>query len=383
MSKREALVVPVDLIPVPESHSLSVVKINDYKVAVRTEDWKGKTKALYLEPDSLAPTDNLLFDFLTPEAKYNADSYLEPGGTYARIRAKRFLKGLITSYGLLVPVDESIEIGTNLYESLKISHYEPRINNKGSGPDGGVLILGENEESPDVPYNIPVYDVENGLKFARSIFTEGEPVWGSLKYHGANLRCGYINGKMYVGSRNNWKKEFPSKPILNKQRILDKYGEEEGQKRILVLEEKLSNWKSQKSTFWNAVQQNPWLTLWCQENPGYVVYGEMLNVQGAKFNYRCKPNENKVAVFDLFKDGRFLDCKEAREVGAGLDWVHTFYEDKPFNIDECIKLAENLPNIANDSIEEGLVVRSSKERFNDCTGRTIVKFISPKYSEKS
>lgn len=382
MSKYEAIVVPIELIPIPEAHSLSLVYVDIYTVVARTEDWVGKKKALYLPPETLVPTDNPLFSFLAVDAKFNRDSFKETGGVYARIKAKKFLKGLVQSYGLLVPVDDSVSIGTDMYEELKLGHYEPEIQSTSQKSNDEISVLqnGENENNPDISFDIPQYKIEGG-KYATKIFEEGEPVWISLKYHGENFRAVFANGKMNVGSHYTWKREISTKPQINKEGVIAKYGDK-ADIRIAELEAKLENWKPGLNKWWTELRMNPWLEEWCKKNPNVVVYGEVIGgVKG--FPYGCKPNEKKIVVFDIMKDGQFMDCMDAREFGKDLIWVHDFAKDTPFNLKEIINMVEHMPNVSGNKYEEGIIVRSAKERWNSISGRSIVKFKTPEYLEKS
>ncbi|HEX5186234.1 MAG TPA: RNA ligase family protein, partial [Nitrososphaeraceae archaeon] len=179
-----------------------------------------------------------------------------------------------------------------------------------------------------------------------------------------------------------WKKEYGTKPQINKEGVIAKYGEEIGLERIKELESKFDNWKPGLNKWWAELRQNPWLEEWCKKNPNIVVYGEVIGgVKG--FTYGCKPNERKIVVFDILKDGKFMDCKEAREFGKELNWVHDFYQDHPFNLPEIIKMVENMPNVSGNKFEEGIIVRSAKETWNRMSGRSIIKFKTPEYLEKS
>ena len=55
MSIFQVEIVPVILEPHPFADSLSIVKIYNYTVCVRTEDWKDKSIGAYIPPDSVVP----------------------------------------------------------------------------------------------------------------------------------------------------------------------------------------------------------------------------------------------------------------------------------------------------------------------------------------
>src|ERR1035437_7205677 len=91
MSDHKCEVVPVVLEKHPNADSLSIVNVFDsYEVCVRTDDWVGIDKGVYLPPDTVVP-DTEQFKFLEG---------------HLRIKARRF-RG-VDSYGLLVPVPSDL-----------------------------------------------------------------------------------------------------------------------------------------------------------------------------------------------------------------------------------------------------------------------------------
>lgn len=60
------------------------------------------------------------------------------------------------------------------------------------------------DASMSVEFTRPVYDVEAYKNYTR-VFQEGEFVVVTEKIHGSNARFLFLDGTMYVGSRNQWK----------------------------------------------------------------------------------------------------------------------------------------------------------------------------------
>jgi len=112
-STHKAEVVPVVLEPHPNADRLSIVKIygGGYQVVVRTEDWIGKDRGVYIPPDNVVPD--------TPEFAFLKDE--------RRIKARR-LRGQ-WSAGLLVPAPPGAQIGEDMTQVLGIVHYEPPESN--------------------------------------------------------------------------------------------------------------------------------------------------------------------------------------------------------------------------------------------------------------
>lgn len=65
MSIFKVEVVPITLEPHPNAETLSVVKVFDYAVCVRTADWKDKLLGAYIPPDSVVP--NIAYDIIKRE----------------------------------------------------------------------------------------------------------------------------------------------------------------------------------------------------------------------------------------------------------------------------------------------------------------------------
>lgn len=211
MSLFQVEIVPVNLEPHPHADALSIVKVYDYTVCVRTDDWKGITKAAYIPPESIVP-DNELFAFLQ-------------GNTRIKVR---LLRGIV-SMGLLIPAPEGSEIGENVADILGITHYEPTFENNEDE---------NNSEPPPVGIISPIYDVENMLRYS-NLFQEGEQVYITEKIHGVNARFVWHDNRMWCGSKEEWKR------------------------------------KSEKNMWWCALNQNPWIEKYCQAHPSHIVYCEI------------------------------------------------------------------------------------------------------------
>ncbi|MBA2651072.1 MAG: hypothetical protein H0U73_02190 [Tatlockia sp.] len=168
-------VVPITLEPHPHADTLSIVRVFDYSVCVRTSDWQNKSIGAYIPPDSVVP-DNDDFAFLQGKT---------------RIKVRR-LRGIV-SMGLLVPAPLGAQVGQDVASLLGITHYEPSLNDSG-----------EIENPPGI--SAPEYDVEHMLRFA-SLFQENEPVHVTEKIHGVNSRFIWHEGRMWCGSKKEWKKQ--------------------------------------------------------------------------------------------------------------------------------------------------------------------------------
>ncbi len=223
MSIFKVEIVPVKLEPHPNADTLSIVKVFDYAVCVRTADWQDKTMGAYIPPDSVVP-NNEKFAFLD-------------GKTRIKVRK---LRGVV-SMGLLVPAPAGSVVGDDVTELLGVTHYEPPLQNAKTGGE---------VESPPQGIAAPAYDVENMLRFA-SLFQENEPVHVTEKIHGANSRYVFHDNRMWCGSKNEWKKQ------------------------------------DDENLWWRALSQNPWLENYCRNNAGDVVYAEVFgSVQSLRYGLK-------------------------------------------------------------------------------------------------
>ena len=311
-------VVPIWLEPHPNADSLSIVRVFDgYTCCVRTVDWEGKSKGAYIPPDSVVDSSRPEFAFLSG---------------HERIKVKK-LRGIV-SMGLLMPVSDDVELGTDLAEALGVTHYDPPL----PASSGG-----EAAQAP-VGYR-PNYDVDTLRRYAH-VFEAGELIWVTEKIHGASARYCWVGDEMHAGSRTEWKRE------------------------------------SKNNLWWQVIERYPELTEFCRANPEITVYGEVYgNVQDLK--YGAKAGEVCFSAFDLLRGSEWINPAEARQIGASLPWVPLLSEGVSFDLETILTLAEgeSLMTGAN-HIREGIVVKPVIERTHPEVGRVCLKVVSNAYLER-
>lgn len=337
MSDHKIEVVPITLEKHPNADKLSLVKVGGYTVCVNTEAWQDKTKAAYIPPDSLVNTTHDEFSFLAPEAKYYYDSMKAPDilrnypPVFARIKAKK-IRGVV-SYGMLAPVPKESNIGDDVTHVLGVYHYEPPI----AGDTGGATISGP-------ALLAPKYDIENFMKLADKMFEPGEKIKVTEKIHGANGRWVYHKNQFFCGSRTQWKRD------------------DEG------------------NMWWRALRAHPELSEWLIEHPDVIVYGEVYGQVQKGFSYGCQPGEVKIAVFDLFENGSWIDADAAKLASPNLPWVPDVPYDGGYDFDKLVALAEGKTILGNGiHIREGIVVKPIHERIHPRHGRVQLKIVSVAY----
>jgi RNA ligase (TIGR02306 family) len=317
-STHKVEIVPIRLERHPNAETLSIVRIfAGYTCCVRTADWEGKTTGAYIPPDSVVDSSRPEFAFLTGQE---------------RIKVKK-LRGIV-SMGLLVPAPEGAQLGDDVAEQLGVTHYDPPM----------PLSTGGEAESPPKGYR-PVFDVDSLRRYAH-VFVPGEPVFISEKIHGASGKWCWYDGRMYCGSRTEWKREDP------------------------------------KNLWWRALWATPRLEVFCREHPNITVYGEVYG-QVQDLKYGAKKDDVRIAVFDLLHDGQWINPQQARDIGMLLPWVPTIEEAEPFNLTNILALAEGDSRIIGaNHVREGIVVKSITERTHPEIGRVCLKVVGNGYLER-
>lgn len=348
--------------------SLNVLTIpgTEYNYVLNNEEWKDyKGMVAFIEPDTIFPLENVIFHPFIPFCKNG------------RVRAKK-IRG-IQSYGILVrqPETEQWTEGENVYERLNLSHYDAEMvaaqsNNK--------LNPGECAKAPSGDF--PKYDVENAMKYANKVFTQGEKVWVTEKIHGANACYVYKDGQMNCRSRNLWKKEYEGKPEVDLEALRAKGVSEENIERICL---KMENWKPTLNTWWKVLANTPALRAFCEANEGVAVYGEIYgNVKGFKYDTPGGEPNMKFRAFDLLREGKWVNAPEAYEMlnKSEVPMVPLISNDFPFDFDYLKATCVGQSTLNDTHIREGIVIKPLVERWNQRLGRVQVKLVSPVYLEK-
>lgn len=119
MSERIAEVVQIKMEPHPDADSLSIQRVENFQVVLRTEDWKDGELSVYIRPDEIVDVTRPEFAWLKTK----------DGQTKHRVRVKK-LRG-IQSMGLMVLAPEGSILGENLYEKMGLEHYDPEVHQPG------------------------------------------------------------------------------------------------------------------------------------------------------------------------------------------------------------------------------------------------------------
>lgn len=362
-STHKVEVVPVVMEAHANADSLSVVNVfGGYSCVVRTEDWRGVSRAAYLPPDSVADVTRPEFSFLADQAK--------PDGK-VRIKAKK-LRGVV-SFGLLVPVADDVPLGTDLSDDLGVTHYEPPI--KGEGGSGSFMGGGEAASGPSI--YAPKYDLDAFRRY-HELFEPREPVVATEKLDGSLARYVCVDGVMHCGSKNEWKREFADTSHITVDYLLGRGVDPDKAEETVA---KLRAKPQKRNMWWEVLSRTPALESFCRANPGVVVYGEIAGTTNC-VKY-C--GENHFAAFDILRDGRWLDFDVARELGCDLPWVPTLAYNYPYDFGTICELAEGgttWDKATSKVIREGCVVKPIRERSDERIGRVCLKVVSSTFLER-
>lgn len=309
----------------PDADVLSIVRINEIdQVVIRTEDWVGIDKAVWIQPQSLVDTDRPEFAWLKKDEK-------------RQVRIKPCKLRGVYSMGCLVKIPDGIEleVGDDASELLGVEHWEPEEKLS----TGGEFVNGGKHHS------ISKYDVDSYAKFKAGDFIEGEDIWVTEKLDGCNVRFYHDGQQFYIGSRTNWFKES----------------------------NKVVYWKAFYTLSDSAKQ-------WLIDNPFHILYGEGYGqVQGLKYGRK----DVGFAAFDIRKPNMtYMDFDDFHTICKTYDISHVpILGIMPFNIEQFKKIAEGKTTIKEaDHIKEGIVCHLPKERYTRLGERAIFKIINPAFS---
>lgn len=255
-----------------------------------------------------------------------------------RIRAKK-LRGL-PSMGILIPAPVGTKEGDDIKDLLGVVKYE----------EPEPLSTGGDEEKD--PGFAPKYNVESYRKYGAA-FKSGEEVVVTEKIHGANGMFLFKNGRLWVRSHNQYKKD------------LDCDG------------------NPTTSMWWVIARKNNFAGK-LSNIPNLAIYGEVYGqVQDLKYGHQ--KGQVSFRAFDVFDTttGRFLDYEAAREAvkRVGIEWVPELYRG-PFDEKVIEPMADGKSTLA-DNIREGIVIKPITERFDETIGsRVILKLIGFDYESR-
>lgn len=328
MSTHSVNIVTIDsVVPHPNADRLEIAHVDGWQCVTGKDQFSPGDKAVFIEPDYVVDTTWPEFQFLDKKGV---------GGPH-RLKAVK-LRGVL-SYGLLLPVPPSLaglEVGTDVMADLGVTRYVPPMRNNVSLGDMQELPA---DEYPRVP--TPKFDLENIQRYP-DIISIGEEVEITEKIDGTNARYMYLNGVMYIGSRNRWLKP------------------------------------DSKNVWTRMVSLEPDIVRTCQLNEGVILYGEIYGpIQALTYGFTV-PHFALFAAYNT-KRGMWVHVNT-------LDYDHTLERAPvlyvgPYDEDMAQSLAEgdSLVGISPGHMREGVVITPTIERMDFEIGRVSLKLISNRF----
>lgn len=351
----------------PDADALDVATVlGDYPVIIKRDEYKVGDVAGYLPIDTIVP-DTEQFYFLCPKAyeKYEDETgqmqqrQLGPkypvGGVpekYRIIKAKK-IRGRY-SQGMLVPCPVGSEwlhpielVGAPIAEVMGLKKWEEE---EEENLPGLKKTRGTNAEKSPQGWAIPHYDID-GIRKYLVCLGEDEDIVLTEKIHGSNAAFSHDGTRLWVKSRNYYKKMDTDDMWWD---IALRYD----------LENKLAN------------------------APGYVFFGEVYGqVKGFRYDTVIAEGRlmTKIRFFDVWdlKTMRYLDYDKrvAMLDLLGLDGVPELYRGKWMGKDQMYPLAEGLTTLGGKHIREGWVLNTLMERYEPrLDSRMQVKLVGEGYN---
>jgi len=336
MSKFEAPLSKFELSVHPNADTLSIGQVGGWQVVCKTEEFVNETLAIYLPLDSIADETHPLLSFLKGQ----------------RVKTCK-LRGVI-SQGLLLPFSKVKEYMKNTLEMSDESIEKVSVEGKDfSGilrvkrwhDDSVKLARGGDAEAPDPNFH-KYTDIENFKNF-RNVIKLGEPVFITEKLHGSSGRWSLIDDKFMIGSRKLQLK-IDSETKTYWHFIFEKY----------KLKYKLSELRDRSN------------------NKNVAIYGEIVGPKIQDLHYGQK--EPALFVYDLMVDGQYLPPRSFQLMCASLE-LPTVPILKVGELQERDFDLRSGKSMLAEHVREGIVIEPLENRWNEQTGRTILKLINEEF----
>jgi RNA ligase (TIGR02306 family) len=293
----------------PNADRLMLTKVFDYPVITAVGELQEGDTAIYVPVDSVVPVDDPRWSFLQG---------------HLRIKAKK-LRGIF-SMGLLTKAEPGMAVDEIVADRLRIVKYEPPE----QATTGG--------EAEKCPFEWPKYTDLESIRRYPDVLAEGEEVVLTEKIHGTSARYVWRDGRLWVGSHKEVKRE------------------------------------SQGSAYWKAAAQLD-LAKRLETVAGIAIYGEVYGwVQDLRYGHTA--GKVSLVLFDAMDLStlRYLDVDDFLALAKKLELptVPALYRG-PWKQD-LRALAEGKTMLGADHVREGFVVRPVKERFDERVQRVVLKY---------
>lgn len=354
----------------PFADALDIATVlGDYPVICKLGEYRKGDLVGYIPIDTIVP-DTEQFHFLCPKI---TEKYEEIEGdtivTKTRALGPRFPVGSVPeknriikakkirgiySQGMLIRLPISCEwlhplefIGQSIVDLLGLKKWEEE---EEENLPGLKKTRGTNAEKAPQGWAIPHYDID-GIRKYIACLADNEEIVLTEKIHGSNAGFSHDGTRLWVKSRNFYKKQ-----------------DEDDMWWDIALRYDLENKLAQ--------------------HPGFVFFGEVYGqVKGFRYDTVIAEGRlmTKVRFFDVFdtKKMRYLDYDDRVKLitEAGLDTVPELYRGPWLGKEQMYPFAEGLTTLGGKHIREGWVLNTVKERFEPrLNSRMHVKLVGEAYN---
>lgn len=361
MSTHKVPVVVIDeIIPHPNADRLEIARISGWECVVTKGRFHKGQMCVYVPVDSILP--------------WELEQKIFPPGSKIKLNKSRIksikIRGYLSQGLLLTPEELNLQNyfeGQDLMEELGIKKYEPLIS---SIP----VQLQPKTAKRHKNKNFHEYTDLQNFKWYNRMFQPGEMVVVTEKLHGTNFRAGWVKR-----DKINW---FTR--ILIWLKLASEYQFCWGSRRVQIQGKLFYKGYYSEDVYTKMVKQ---YNLKKIIPKGYVIYGEIVGDKIQKnYTYGCGPGEHQLYVFDVMKDGKYIDFYEfdvftAFYLEPNLTSVPVLYYG-PWYKDLEVYYRDGDSYIGNQKVREGIVIKPTIE--TECSiGRKILKCISPAYYLKN
>ena len=372
----------------PDADALDVATVlGDYPVIVKRDEYKVGDRAGYIPIDSIVPDDNY-FHFLCPKVYEKYED--EQGVMQQRQLGPKFPVGSVPEKYRIIKAkkirgtySQGMLVGIWVFSATKERHCErcwnlPHMRGCVCGcevcyPPAGTSIVdmvglkkwdepeeenlpglkktrGTNAEKAPQGWAIPHYDIDGIRKYVACL-QEGEEIVLTEKIHGSNAGFSHDGTRLWVKSRNFYKKQ------------------------------------DEDDMWWDIALRYDLATKLAQ-HPGLVFFGEVYGqVKGFRYDTVIAEGRlmTRIRFFDIFdtKPMRYLDYDARVQVlnDLGLDTVPELYRGVWKGKEEMYPFAEGLTTLGGKHIREGWVLNTLKERYEPrLDSRMQVKLVGEGYN---
>ena len=321
-----------DVLPHPNADRLEIAIVKGWQTVIGKGQFSKGDKVVYFPPDTLLHIDWTDSFAVT---KYCSELPNEPDFDGMRRIRKTRLRGE-PSFGLIVPAEDSMELGQDVASHYTALKYEPPVKLRGG------------DQEKDHPLFVNYCEVEN-LRNYPNIFSPGEHVYVTEKIHGTNCKIGMINGQEMAGSRRT-----------NRRRPED----------------------LKTSFYWFPWALQPVATMMkalSVHAKVVILYGEVFGkVQSLHYG---KSKDIDFLAFDLYLDGKFVSVERFWDLTSvfGVPTVPSFGY-VPYSLERIKELASGKSFVEGaDHVKEGVVIKPLEDRHEPKLGRVVMKYLSDEY----